>query len=199
MPRKNLPGRYTQAGPLRNTVMAISTLLRSVPDVHEIRQLLAQGPAAPGYRIPRLTWYLGRWIRGTDWYPDHQLRFFRRHAGRFVPDAVHESVRLDGRVETLTEPLLHHSYRGVEDFVQRSNRYSTLAAGEWVRRGKRAGLADLIFRPLGRFLSMYIIQRGFLDGWRGFVLAVLYADYVFLRIAKAWEARILQDERQRGA
>jgi hypothetical protein len=50
-------------------------------------------------------------------------------------------------------------------------------------------------RPLGRFLSMYIIRRGFLDGWRGFVLAVLYADYVFLRMAKAWEARLTRDER----
>ena len=99
-------------------------------------------------------------------------------------------MRVDGRVETLPEALLHHSYRSLEDFVQRSNRYSTLAAGAWLARGRRAGLADLIFRPLGRFLSMYIVRLGFLDGWRGFVLAVLYADYVFLRMAKAWEARL---------
>ena len=99
-------------------------------------------------------------------------------------------MRVQGRVETLAEALLHHSYRSLEDFVQRSNRYSTLAAGAWLERGKHVGLADLIFRPLGRFLSMYIIRLGFLDGWRGFVLAVLYADYVFLRMAKAWEARL---------
>jgi hypothetical protein len=107
---------------------------------------------------------------------------------------VHESVHVEGRVETLAEALLHHSYRSLEDFVQRSNRYSTLAAGAWLERGKRVGLADLIFRPLGRFLSMYIIRLGFLDGWRGFVLAVLYADYVFLRMAKAWEARLPRQE-----
>jgi hypothetical protein len=62
-----------------------------------------------------------------------------------------------------------------------------------VRRGKRAGLLGLVTRPLGRFFSMYIVQRGFLDGWRGFVLAVLYAEYVFLRMAKVWEARRAQE------
>jgi len=133
-------------------------------------------------------------VRHGGLYPDYQLRLFRRRAGRFLADAVHESVRVEGRVETLVEALLHHSYRSLEDFVQRSNRYSTLAAGAWLERGKRVGLADLIFRPLGRFLSMYIIRLGFLDGWRGFVLAVLYADYVFLRMAKAWEARLLPQD-----
>ena len=121
-------------------------------------------------------------------YPDYQLRLFRRAAGRFADSAVHESVVVDGHVATLAEPMLHHSYRGLEDFVARSNRYSTLAAHEITSRGGRAGLADVALRPLGRFLSMYVLRRGFLDGWRGFVLAVLYANYVFLRMAKAWEA-----------
>ena len=101
---------------------------------------------------------------------------------------MHESVTVSGRVEALAEPLLHHSYRDLEDFVRRSNRYSTLSAQDWIRRGRRAGLLGLVSRPLGRFFSMYIVQRGFLDGWRGFVLAVLYAEYVFLRMAKVWEA-----------
>jgi glycosyltransferase involved in cell wall biosynthesis len=153
------------------------------------------GAVADGYAVPRRNIFWGAWVRHGGLYPDYQLRLFRRRAGRFLADAVHESVRVDGRVERLGEALLHHSYRSLEDFVQRSNRYSTLAAGEWIRQGKRAGLADLILRPLGRFLSMYIIQRGFLDGWRGFVLAVLYADYVFLRMAKAWEARLTRDDR----
>ena len=85
--------------------------------------------------------------------------------------------------------MLHHSYRDLEDVVRRSNRYSTLSAQDWIRRGRRAGLLGLVTRPLGRFFSMYIVHRGFLDGWRGFVLAVLYAEYVFLRMAKVWETR----------
>ena len=185
-------------------VLALDADERVTPELRaRIARILADDaagrPVADGYALPRRNIFWGVWVRHGGLYPDHQLRFFRREAGRFVADAVHESVRVEGRVETLAEPLLHHSYRSLEDFVQRSNRYSTLAAGEWLRRGKRAGLADLIFRPLGRFLSMYIIQRGFLDGWRGFVLAGLYADYVFLRMAKAWEARVPPDERERGA
>jgi glycosyltransferase involved in cell wall biosynthesis len=181
-------------------VLSLDADERVTPELAErIRRILAEDgagqPGADGYSLPRKNIFWGRWVRHGGLYPDRQLRLFRRRAGRFVADAVHESVRVDGRVERLGEALLHHSYRSLEDFVQRSNRYSTLAAGEWTRRGKRAGIADLIFRPLGRFLSMYIIQRGFLDGWRGFVLAVLYADYVFLRMAKAREARLAQDER----
>ncbi|MBI1728000.1 MAG: glycosyltransferase family 2 protein [Candidatus Rokubacteria bacterium] len=152
------------------------------------RIVRANGPA-DGYSIPRKNVFWGAWVRHGGLYPDYQLRLFRRNAGRFVDSAVHESVVVEGSVEALVEPMLHHSYRGLDDFVARSNRYSTLAAQEIVSRGGRAGLADLALRPLGRFLSMYVLRLGFLDGWRGFVLAVLYANYVFLRMAKAWEAR----------
>jgi len=180
-------------------VLSLDADERVTPELRaRVARVLAEDGPADGYSVPRRNVFWGAWVRHGGLYPDYQLRLFRRRAGRFLADAVHESVRVEGRVEIMREALLHHSYRNLEDFVQRSNRYSTLAAGEWIRRGKRAGLADLIFRPLGRFLSMYIIRRGFLDGWRGFVLAVLYADYVFLRTAKAWEARLTRDER-RGA
>jgi glycosyltransferase involved in cell wall biosynthesis len=176
-------------------VLSLDADERVTPELRQrIARVLADdragAPAPDGYSIPRRNVFWGAWVRHGGLYPDYQLRLFRRRAGRFLADAVHESVRVEGRVEVLAEALLHHSYRNLEDFVQRSNRYSTLAAGAWLEQGKRVGLADLIFRPLGRFLSMYIIRLGFLDGWRGFVLAVLYADYVFLRMAKAWEARL---------
>jgi len=162
---------------------------RVTPELRErIGQVLVADGPADGYAIPRRNILWGAWVRYGGLYPDDQLRLFRRGAGRFVGDGVHESVQVEGRVERLDEPLLHHSYRSLEDFVQRSNRYSTLAAADWRAGGRRTHLADLVFRPLGRFVSMYIIRRGFLDGWRGLVLAILYANYVFLRMAKAWEA-----------
>jgi glycosyltransferase involved in cell wall biosynthesis len=153
---------------------------------HRIGLVLGADGPADGYSVPRRNIFWGAWVRHGGLYPDYQLRLFRRRAGRFVGDAVHESLSVDGRVERIAEALLHHSYRGIEDFVQRSNRYSSLAAKDWIDRGRRVGMADLVLRPLGRFLSMYIMRLGFLDGWRGFVLAVLYADYVFLRMAKTW-------------
>jgi glycosyltransferase involved in cell wall biosynthesis len=152
-----------------------------------IRAIVAAGGPADGYRIPRRNFFWGAWVRHGGLYPDYQLRLFRRPAGRFVAHGVHESVAVTGRVEALAEPLLHHSYRDLDDFVRRSNRYSSLAAADWVRDGRGARMADLIFRPLARFVSMYIIRGGFLDGWRGLVLAVLYAEYVFLRMAKVLE------------
>jgi glycosyltransferase involved in cell wall biosynthesis len=170
-------------------ILSLDADERVTPELRDrIEAIVKAAGPADGYSIPRRNIFWGAWVRHGGLYPDLQLRLFRRGAGRFVDDAVHESVQVQGRVETLGEPLLHHSYRDLEDFVRRSNRYSTLSAQDWVRRGRPARLGDLIMRPLGRFVSMYILQRGFLDGWRGFVLAVLYAEYVFLRMAKVWEA-----------
>lgn len=173
-------------------VLSLDADERVTPELRaRVEQVLrADGPAV-GFRIPRRNIFWGAWVRHGGLYPDHQLRLFRRGAGRFAEDSVHESVRVNGPVHVLAEPLLHHSYRDLEDFVARSNRYSTLAARDWVGRGHRAGRADLLLRPLGRFLSMYLLRRGFLDGWRGLVLAACYAHYVFLRTAKAWELQQL--------
>jgi hypothetical protein len=100
---------------------------------------------------------------------------------------VHESVQVDGAVRRLAGHLEHRSYRDVSDFLARADRYSTLAAEDLVAQGRRGNLWDLVLRPLGRFLGMYVLARGFLDGWRGFLLAALYAYYVLIRSAKVWE------------
>jgi glycosyltransferase involved in cell wall biosynthesis len=153
----------------------------------EIRKVLAGQADVVGYAVPRRNIFWGRWVRHGRLYPDRQIRFFRRGRGRFVDRSVHESVAIDGPVGVLQGALVHRSYRDVGDFLARSDRYTTLAADEWVRSGRPVGAADLVLRPLGRFVSMYLLHRGFLDGWRGFLLAVLYAYYVFIRSAKTWE------------
>lgn len=153
----------------------------------EIAAVLANPGAQAGFRIARRNMMWGRFIRHGGLYPDWQLRLFRRGHGRFVERAVHESVTVDGPVGRLTTALVHHSYRDVSDFLRRADRYSTLAAEEWARSGQPFRPHQLLTAPLGRFLSMYVLHRGFLDGWRGFLLAVLYAYYVFVRSAKIWE------------
>ena len=77
----------------------------------EIRALLAGTPAASGFRIPRVAWYLGRWIRSTDWYPDYQLRLYDRRAGQWNGRRVHESVELQGTPGQLRHELQHYAYR----------------------------------------------------------------------------------------
>jgi glycosyltransferase involved in cell wall biosynthesis len=150
------------------------------------RVLAADGPA-DGYAVPRRNMFWGQWVRHGGLYPDWQVRLFRRTCGRFGARAVHESVTVDGRVDRLSGHLEHRSYRDVSDFVARADRYATLAADEAVRAGRRARVADLVVRPLGRFFGMYVARGGFLDGWRGFLLASLYAYYVLIRSAKIWE------------
>jgi glycosyltransferase involved in cell wall biosynthesis len=153
----------------------------------DVARVLADPRPHDGYRVPRRNIMWDRWIRHGGLYPDWQLRLFRRGRGRFPDRSVHESVVVDGSVGRLRGPLLHRSYHDVADFLARADRYSSLAAQEWVESGRRVGLLELVARPLGRFLSMYLVRGGFLDGRRGLLLAVLYAYYVFIRSAKVWE------------
>ncbi|MGH7388813.1 MAG: glycosyltransferase family 2 protein [Candidatus Rokuibacteriota bacterium] len=153
----------------------------------EVSALLRAPAAADGYAVPRRNIFLGQWIRHGGLYPDWQVRLFRSGRGRFVARDVHESVEVDGAVGRLAGHLVHRSYRDLSDFFERAHRYSTLAARDAVRRGRTARARELLFRPVGRFLAMYVAQRGFLDGRKGLLLAALYAYYVFMRTAKVWE------------
>jgi glycosyltransferase involved in cell wall biosynthesis len=153
----------------------------------EILRVLADDGPYDAYRVPRRNLFGGQWVRRGGLWPDWQLRLFRRGRGRFVERAVHESVGVTGTVGRCRGALVHRSYRNVADFLARADRYSTLAAEEAVAQGRRARVSDLLLRPLGRFLAMYVVQGGFLDGWRGFLLATLYAYYVLIRSAKIWE------------
>jgi glycosyltransferase involved in cell wall biosynthesis len=153
----------------------------------DIGRVLDGDRTAAAYAVRRRNIFWGKWVRHGRLYPDWQVRLFRRGQGRFVERDVHESVDVTGAVGRLSGALVHRSYRDAADFIERANRYTSLAAAEWVRQGHRAGLRDLVLRPFGRFFSMYVLHRGFLDGWRGFLLAALYAYYVLIRSVKIWE------------
>jgi glycosyltransferase involved in cell wall biosynthesis len=169
-------------------VLSLDADEEAAPELgHELVATVADPRACDGYAVRRRNMFLGRWIRYGGLYPDWQVRLFRRGRGRFAERAVHESVTVAGPVGRLAGHLIHRSYEGVRDFIERANRYSSLAAEQMIREGRRVRTAELIVRPLGRFLSMYVIQRGFLDGRRGLLLATLYAYYVFMRSAKLWE------------
>jgi glycosyltransferase involved in cell wall biosynthesis len=153
----------------------------------EIQAIVERDGPRDGYEVPRRNIFWGRWVRHGGLYPDWQLRLFRRGRGRFGERAVHESARVDGAVGRLTGHLEHRSYRDVADFLARADRYAALAADDWLAQGRRVHAWDFVVRPLGRFLGMYVLGRGFLDGSRGFLLAVLYAYYVLIRSVKVWE------------
>jgi glycosyltransferase involved in cell wall biosynthesis len=165
----------------------------------EIREALAGTPRHSAYRLPRVTWHLGRWIRTTDWYPDYQLRLYSRSAGRWTGDYVHETVAVQGTVGRLRSELQHFPYRDIADHLETINRYSTYAARQWQASGRRSGLGSLVVHPPLAFLRNYIAHGGFRDGTAGFVVSVLNAYYVFLKFAKLWElgrGRTSHDERR---
>jgi glycosyltransferase involved in cell wall biosynthesis len=153
----------------------------------EIRALLATEPHRGGYRVPRVTFHLGRWVRTTDFYPDYQTRLYDRRKGRWQGRYVHESVTVDGDTGQLTTELQHYSYRDLTDHLDRINAYTTLAARQMHESGRRASAVDLLFHPPAAFLRNYILRRGFLDGTAGLTLSLVNAYSVLLKFAKLWE------------
>jgi glycosyltransferase involved in cell wall biosynthesis len=156
----------------------------------EIRDVLRAGPGSRGYRIPRVTKYLGRWIRSTDWYPDYQLRLYDRRTGRWNGRRVHESVTLDdGEPGVLRNELHHYPYRDISHHLATIDRYTTLAARQWLEEGRRAHLFSALVHARLAFVRNYLLRAGFKDGAAGFLVSVLNSYYVFLKFAKLWELR----------
>jgi glycosyltransferase involved in cell wall biosynthesis len=177
-------------------ILSVDADERVTPELAaEIRQTLSSDPAPAVFRIPRVTWHLGAWIRATDWYPDPQPRLYDRRRARWTSRRVHETVSGDGPVARLSRELQHFAYRDVSHHVTTMNRYTTLAADEMYAAGRRAGLLDLVLHPPAAFLRNYVLRRGFTAGRRGFIISAMNAQYVFLKFVKLIE---LQDARARG-
>ena len=143
--------------------------------------------APPGYRVPRVTFHLGRWMRSTDWYPDYQLRLYDRRRARWAGKYVHESVKADGPVEDLRSELQHFAYRDLAHHLQTMDRYTTLAAKQMFEEGRRAGFFDLMVHPPAAFFRNYVLRGGFRDGMPGLIVSAMNARYVGLKFAKLWE------------
>jgi len=153
----------------------------------EIRAVIA-APAAEGYEMPRLSSFLGRPMRHSGWYPDRVLRLFRRDKGRFTDDVVHERVVVEGRIGRLSNDLVHHPVRTIDQALARMDRYSTLGAEKLATQGRSASFGKAVARGAFAFLRTYVLQRGFLDGREGFILAVANAEGTYYRYLKAWLA-----------
>lgn len=153
----------------------------------EISTWMRHEPSAAGYRVPRVTFHLGRWIRSTDWYPDYQLRLYNRRRGRWTGRYVHESVAVDGAMGQLTNDLEHYAYRNLSHHMHAMDRYTSLAAQQMYEDGRRPGWFDVMVHPRLAFFRNYILRRGFRDGMPGLIISAMNAHYVALKFAKLWE------------
>jgi glycosyltransferase involved in cell wall biosynthesis len=153
----------------------------------EIRGILAADPPYHGYRIPRVAFHLGRWIRTTDFYPDYQTRLYDRRFARWRGRYVHESVTVDGPPGRLKNDLHHYSFRDLRDQIARINQYSTLSARQMYESGRRTGPVEILVHPPAAFLRNYVLRRGFLDGTAGLTISLMNAWSVGLKFMKLWE------------
>ncbi len=170
---------------------------------HEIRILLVGIPTADAYLLRRRNLFLGRWIRHGGYYPDPKLRLFRRHSANFAPPArftdraVHETVAVEGKLETLHHDLIHDAYPTLENYIEHLNHYSTLGARTIVERGHTsrtapAYLANVLLFPALTFLRDYFLRLGFLDGRPGLLVHLYHAIYTSWTYAKAWQTTLKQ-------
>lgn len=138
-------------------------------------------------RFPRKELIFGRWIEHGGWYPQYKLRLYRCGAGSWA-GRVHENYTgYAGEPFTFTGPILHDSYRDIQTFIDKFNRYSTIDAEEELASGRKFSLWRLLFQPIERFLGRYLRHRGYRDGMHGFVLAALIGMNYFIRYLKLWE------------
>ncbi|GAB4220212.1 MAG: glycosyltransferase family 2 protein [Acidobacteriota bacterium] len=152
-----------------------------------------------GYRMPRVTFFLGRWIRHSTWYPDRQLRLYRRSCGRWVGGRVHERFEVaTGRVGDLSGEIQHFTYGTVDEYLDQLKLFSRLAAEDQFERGRRARLSHLLFHPVLAFGRNYIWRWGVLDGFPGLAVAWLAAVSTAFKYLKLYEIQS-QTGRARGS
>ena len=148
---------------------------------------------ADGYWISRLSWFCGQPMRHSGWHPDWVLRVFRRTKGEWSGGMGHDHVMLDGKSARLTGLILHYPVDDLRDAWAKADYYSTVGAKELIASGRRISFMSGISHGFFAFFRTYFLQLGFLDGARGFLLAVTNAEGTYYRYMKAWIARQRRD------
>ncbi len=142
----------------------------------EILNIL-QNPAADGYHVARLNNFFGKDIKHCGLYPDYSIRLFNKNKGKFNEASVHESVQIQGHTYKLKNHMIHLAFDTVNEFINKQRKYATLSQ-------KNKNLAKAFISPIWIFVKIYIFRLGFVEGWRGFIIARVYAQYTFWKYYK---------------
>ena len=162
----------------------------------EVQDTVASaGLDTDAFRVPRRNHFVGRWMRYGGFYPDYQVRLFRRDKGAWQTREVHAHLQVPGNIGTLHNDIIHHDAPTLSRRIHNLDRYTRYETDELRKSGKRFRWHDVIFRPVAAFLYRYLYLQGFRDGWRGFVHCGYTAMYVFVSRAKLWELEELGLER----
>jgi glycosyltransferase involved in cell wall biosynthesis len=152
----------------------------------EIQRAVSSGEET-AYWMPRVVYYINRWIRHSGWYPASKIRLFRRDAGAWGGENPHDQYRTDQPVGHLKGDLIHLSFDDIGEHVKTLNRFTDVAAAERIMKGRYASYGDIALRPLVTFIKMYFIKAGCLDGVPGLIAALLSTYHVFCKYVKIAE------------
>lgn len=159
----------------------------------EIRDLNEK--SADAFYIPRKNIIFGKWIKNTGWYPDYQLRLFKKGKGKFAEKNVHEMLTVDGTTERLESPILHYNYESVSQFLNKMiNTYTISEAEDKIKSGYKYSSIDIVKMPLSEFVKRFFAEKGYKDGMHGLVLSSLQAFYHFIVFVRLWEMNKYPDD-----
>lgn len=166
-------------------ILVVDADERGSPELGEEIARLIRDAGADAYRIPRRNLFLGREVKHGGWESDKPVRLFKSTI-RYNASRVHEHVEVSGAVGELTSHLTHEPYATLDSWFEKLGRYSKWWAEDRFEKGKRAGVASVVFRPPLRFLTMYVVRGGWMDGARGALLACMAATSVMAKYARLW-------------
>ncbi|NOL51379.1 glycosyltransferase family 2 protein [Pelistega suis] len=154
----------------------------------QIQAAVASDESHTLYQINRLSEVFGKKIHHSGWYPDYVTRLYRTKDTQYDDSLVHESVVVPAgfKLKKLDGHLLHYTYKTLHQYLNKSASYAQAWAEQRAAKGKKASLWDACSHAFARFIRMYLLKRGFMDGKHGFLLAVLSAHSVFVKYAELW-------------
>jgi glycosyltransferase involved in cell wall biosynthesis len=162
-------------------------LAREIKKVIENCELKIEN-SANGYWIPRKNIIFGKWIEHTGWYPDLQLRLFRRGKGKFTEEHVHEMMKVEGELGRLENHIMHDNYESISQFLSKlATIYGPNEAEQLIKKGYVFNWRDAIRFPVKEFLSRYFAREGYKDGFHGLILSLLMGFYHFIVFSYIWE------------
>lgn len=153
----------------------------------ELLRLKKKQVEAEGFSIPRISFYLGRWIRHSGWYPNRRVRLYNKDNGFWIKETFRVFLKFSGKIKKLRYPVEHLAFSSLSDHVIYLNRLSERRAQQLYSRRKKARLYHFCFLPMLRFFRTYFLKAGWLDGYPGLVISTMSAYSVFLRYAKLKE------------
>jgi len=150
----------------------------------EIEEAIEQPGISVAYQIPRRSSYCGRFMNHGGWWPDYVVRLFRRGHASFSEDLVHERLIVQGAMGRLINPLLHDAFSNLEEVLETTNAYSSAGARLLWQRRKTSSLTGAVLHGIWSFFHTYIVRAGFLDGKKGFMLAVSNGEGTYYKYLK---------------